>query len=282
MAALARPGRPAPHVPATCRGLAGGRAGLRELARRARVDALLAGYVVLLVVMAGALLLVPPGGEFSVDDDWIYAQTVRRLMTDGVYQPSVWIDTAFLAQAWWGAAVSWLFGFSQTSLRLATLLLAAVALALYYALLCRSLRPGLALSATLLLLFHPLMLHLAYTFMTEIPFLAVMLAAIWCVSIATESGGRTRPAWLAAGSALIGLACLIRQIGIVLVPAILIGALPELRSARVSRARLLAALALPFSLVVALLYAEPRDVSVGGRLLDVLRTSEPADLLWGP
>src|SRR4051794_38003116 len=80
----------------------------------------------LLAVMGGALLLVPPIGEFPIDDDWAYAQVVQRLLTDGVYHRSVWIDTAFLAQAWWGAGVSELLGFSHTSLRIGTLILAAV------------------------------------------------------------------------------------------------------------------------------------------------------------
>src|SRR5438045_476636 len=63
------------------------------------------GRVLLLVVLVGVVLAVPPTGEFPVDDDGIYAQTVQQLLTDGQYHRSVWIDSAFLAQAWWGASV---------------------------------------------------------------------------------------------------------------------------------------------------------------------------------
>jgi 4-amino-4-deoxy-L-arabinose transferase-like glycosyltransferase len=230
--------------------------------------------------MGGALLLVPPAGEFPIDDDWVYAQAVQQLLTDGVYHRSVWIDTAFMAQAWWGAGVSTVLGFSHTSLRVGTLILAAVALLAYFALLQRMLHPLLAVGVTLLLLFHPLMFHLSYTFMTDVPFLAVMLAALWCVTVATDAPGRVRLGWLAAGSALVGLACLVRQIGVVLIPAVLLGILPELRAARTSRLRLLAALILPCCLVLCLLLsADPRDVSVEVRVTDVLWATDPSALL---
>jgi 4-amino-4-deoxy-L-arabinose transferase-like glycosyltransferase len=269
----------------------------------------LVGRLILLAALLGIVLAVPPTGAFPVDDDWIYAQSVQQLLTDGVYHRSVWIDSAFLAQAWWGAAVSWLFGFSHTTLRLSTLALAAGAAFLFHALLRRALTPLPALAVTLLLVFHPLFLHLSYSFMTDVPFLAIMLAALWCVTVATEdhagaeqpvarmpgarmpgvqtpgvpTPGTLRLGWLAAGSALIGLACLVRQIGVVLVPAVLLATLPELRAAqtsRVARTGLLAALVLPFSIVVALLvYADPRDVTVEVRLLEELRASDPATLL---
>jgi hypothetical protein len=232
------------------------------------------------VVLLGTVVLVSPVGAFPVDDDWIYAQTVQQLLTDGRYRRSSWIDTAFLAQAWWGAAASWVFGFSHTTLRASTLVLAALTAFCFQALLGRAMRPPLALAVTLLLVFHPLFLHLAYTFMTDVPFLAVMLAALWCVTMAPDRPDRLRLGWLAAGSASIALACLVRQIGIVLVPAVLLAALPELRTARVSRIRLLAVLVVPFGTVATLLvYADPRDVTVEVRLLDQLRASDPVTLL---
>jgi 4-amino-4-deoxy-L-arabinose transferase-like glycosyltransferase len=246
-----------------------------------RLDAQRVCLLVLLAVMAGALILVPPFGEFAVDDDWVYAQAVHQLLTDGVYRPSIWIDTSFFAQAWWGAAASYLLGFSYTSLRLSTLLLAGIALVLYYRVLCRSLRPALALLTTLLLLFHPLVFHLSYTFMTDIPFLAVVLAAIWCMSTAFNDVGRIRLGWLAAGSGLVGLACLVRQIGIVLVPVVLLGMLPEARTSRSPIWRVLGAFVVPCGAVLlgaSLLDAQPHDVTVDTRLVDVLAAPDPATL----
>jgi 4-amino-4-deoxy-L-arabinose transferase-like glycosyltransferase len=243
------------------------------------------GMVALLAVLAAVPLLIPPGGEFPVDDDWAYTRAVQQMIETGSYQRSVWIDTAFVAQAWWGVLVSQVLGLSQTSLRLGTLLLAGVAVVLFYRLLCRIVRPALALAATLLLLFHPLFLHLAYTFMTDVPFLATLLAAIWCACRAVEDRAQaSRLAWLAAGSALIGLACLVRQIGIVLMPAVLLGALPELRAAWAPRGRwlaTLAVLAIPFGIVVgaAALAMGPRDAGVEVRFLDLLLTADPPTVL---
>ncbi|MFN8636496.1 MAG: glycosyltransferase family 39 protein [Chloroflexota bacterium] len=248
-------------------------------------------------------LVVSPVGEFAVDDDWTYAQAVQHLVETGAYHRSVWIDTAFVAQAWWGAAISKLLGFSLTGLRLGTLVLAAVALVLFYRLLLRLVSPAVALGATLLLLFHPIFLHLAYTFMTDVPFLTVMLAAVWCLTVALEGAraapaGRVRLGWLAAGSAMVGLACLVRQVGIALAPAVLLGALPELYAAWVTPARrltgvrtsraqslrhrlqLLAALLVPCSLVVVLLaYADPGDVGVEVRFADIWQAATLADLV---
>lgn len=255
-------------------------------------------WLILGMALAGVVVLAPPVGEFPIDDDWIYAQSVQQVLAEGRYHRSVWIDSAFLAQAWWGAALSRLFGFSHTTLRAGTLALGALALVAYLSLIRTALHPWLALALTLTLLFHPLFVHLAASFMTDVPFLTVTLAALWCAQAGlgrrrptcgyTAVRGSSRLGWLALASGLIGLACLIRQVGVVLGPAVLLAAAPELRAtwterraAPHGRARLLAALLVPFLLVIALLaYADPRDVTVEVRLLDGLLAADFPSLLW--
>ena len=86
--------------------------------------------------------------------------------------------------------------------------------------------------------------------------------------------------WLVAGAVLIAVACLVRQLGLVLVPAILIGALPELRKRPGALVRVAAVLALPcVALAAFYVLAGSHDIAVEARAADVLRASTPDGLL---
>ena len=116
-----------------------------------------------------------------------------------------------LAQILWGALFSRLLGFSFAALRLSTLVLAWAGLLAFYGTLREvGTRPLLAGLGTLMLWGNPVFFVLSQSFMTDVPFVSLMNAALFgCVRWVKR--GRTED--LSLGSVAALLACLIRQPG---------------------------------------------------------------------
>ena len=113
----------------------------------------------------------------------------------------------------WGTLWVRLFGFSFSILTASTLVLAFACLVAFYCL-ARALDvpPSGALLGTALVGFNPLFLHLSYSFMTDMPFLALEIIACLCFVL-----GLKRHAWwwLLLGGLAAGYAYLIRQFGVI-------------------------------------------------------------------
>ena len=116
-----------------------------------------------------------------------------------------------LAQILWGALFSQLFGFSFVVLRLSTLVLAwAGLLAFFLTLREVGIRPFPAGLGTLALWCNPVFFVLSHSFMTDVPFVSAMNAAILFY---VRWVNRRRTSDLCLGSVLTLLALLIRQLG---------------------------------------------------------------------
>ena len=101
----------------------------------------------------------------------------------------MWSVTSLVAQAWWGRVFADLFGYSYTTLTWSTLVLSWAGILCFYGLLRRlSLPPGTALFGALVLLFNPIYLHLSYSFMSDVPFLTLVLAATLSLVRAFQDG----------------------------------------------------------------------------------------------
>ncbi|MBX3027032.1 glycosyltransferase family 39 protein [bacterium] len=166
----------------------------------------------MLLLLAAWLLIVvvvDPRGDFPLNDDWAYAMAVRRLLAEGAFRPPGWAGMTLLSQALWGAAVASVAGASYTALRCGTLLLGAATVVGTY-LLARELRAGraLAMIAALTLAANPLFVVLSFSFMTDVPMLALVVWALLAFARALTSGSRL--AW-AAGTLLTIAAVLCRQ-----------------------------------------------------------------------
>jgi Dolichyl-phosphate-mannose-protein mannosyltransferase len=152
--------------------------------------------------------------EVPVIDDWTYAWSVEHFLQTGALRILEWSTVYPLAQILWGALFSQLFGFSFVGLRLATLVLAWAGLLAWYGTL-RELgtRPLLAVLGTLMLWCNPVFFGLSHSFMTDVPFISLMNAALFCY-VRWVNRGRT---WdLGLGSVFVMLAVLIRQVGVAL------------------------------------------------------------------
>lgn len=110
----------------------------------------------LLVGFAAVLILIPPVRAYPMSDDWIYAQSVKRLL-DLNYRPHDQALAISLGHLVWGALLSVVFGYSFVTLTAATLLMSATCLTVFY-LLLRQLRVASqpALLGTALLGFNPM------------------------------------------------------------------------------------------------------------------------------
>jgi len=168
-----------------------------------------------LLLLGGWLLaavLVNPIGDFPLDDDWSYGLTVRTLLTSHRLHLTDFTSMPLLPQVLWG----WLFclpaGFSFTALRVSTLVAAAGGLWLVFHLGRQlGLRPGPAALLAAVVGFNPLYFALSFSFMTDVPFTVLAVAAIAAFVTAWT---RHRPGWFWTGVALTTLATLLRQLGL--------------------------------------------------------------------
>jgi len=193
-----------------------------------------------LVIIAGGflllVLLLPPQHEYAVIDDYLYAGSVRDMLNTGRFVMPDMSQANLVGQTLWGALWAGLFGFSFTTLTYSTLTMALACLLAFYGT-ARAVgvsRRG-ALLGTALLGFNPIFLHLSYSFMTDVPFLALTLMSCLCYIKGVQSPKPKAQStdkralnlglgtwYLLLGGLFAGWAFLIRQYG-VLVPAAFLG-----------------------------------------------------------
>ncbi len=167
-----------------------------------------------LVVLVAAMIFINPLRETAMQDDWAYARTVRHLVATGSYQLDPWLSANMPFQAYWGAAFSAALGFSHSALRLSTIALGFVGLVACYGL-AKAYGFGNSEAGLLALVLavSPVAFQLTYTFMTDVPLMALMLAALWLYTLALQKGD-SRLAF--AGSVAAAAAILTRQFGMAL------------------------------------------------------------------
>lgn len=166
------------------------------------------------------VLFVNPLRETAIGDDWAYALTVRHLVETGEYRPHEALAANFLFQAYWGALFARVFGFSYTVLRVSTLVLLFAGTVAFYLLAGEH---GLSRTEagvlTLALISSPLVLRLSFTFMTDAPFMAAVIIALWLDTRAIRL--KSLPLMF-LGSMAASAAILTRQFGAAFVPGLLV------------------------------------------------------------
>jgi 4-amino-4-deoxy-L-arabinose transferase-like glycosyltransferase len=233
--------------------------------------------LIVLLAFACSALIVPTFAPVATTDDWAYARSAQILLEEGRLTVFPVVAATAVFQIAWGALFGLLFGPTFGAFRLSTVVITALgALALYG--LCRDLgvsprRGALGVAAYL---FNPLVFVLAFTFMTDAHFVALLVIATWLFAKAlvgsddpsptptltpnpspgsTGEGGRgvrdyvgggVRGSLLAA-SAVSALAFLTRQQGALIVPAVILFLLltRRLRFDRASFLLLIQIVALP-------------------------------------
>ena len=161
--------------------------------------------------------LVNPVGDFPLNDDWVYAYGVRSIVQGGRFELPGTGAPDVIAQAYWGALFCMPFGFSFTALRFSTLTLGWAGLISFYLLIQEVAgNRWLALLGGLALATNPIYFGLAHTFMTEVPFVSLVIIALW---LFVRGLKRNASVPLLAGIVITLIAILVRQFALLLLLA---------------------------------------------------------------
>jgi 4-amino-4-deoxy-L-arabinose transferase-like glycosyltransferase len=182
------------------------------------------GQVILAILVGWTLVevIINPIGDFPLNDDWCYGLSVKWLVEEGRLAFTEQI-VALFTQVLWGSLFTLVGGFSFTVLRFSTIVLAAVGLTATY-LTGREvgLSRATAISFAGLFAINPVFINLANTFMTDVPFLSLIMLSTLLLLRGLKSG---RDASLWAGWVAVLAASLIRQLGVALPIGLVVAAL---------------------------------------------------------
>ncbi|MBX7258498.1 MAG: glycosyltransferase family 39 protein [Candidatus Hydrogenedentes bacterium] len=160
-----------------------------------------------------AVIVVPPTHDFPLNDDWVYATMVRWHL-DGHFAVHPYSSAFAFSQTIWGALWSLVLGYSYTTLRVSTLALAVLAA---WAVAQSAREAGASRWASrcagLVLVANPIFLNLAYTFMTDVPFIACLaLSVLFHLRLLRRASAKT-----AVGASLLATAAFLdRQFGLLI------------------------------------------------------------------
>jgi len=175
----------------------------------------------LALLVAGFLLvaaIISPARSYPVFDDWAYAQATKSL-ANGQFVHHEWIVATDVVPQALGALSVRLFGFSFTSLTLVGLGFGLLGVVAMYLLLKQvGVSPGASALGAATLALNPHYVFLSYSFMTDVPFVALVIVASLLLARGMQGYGEV---WLWLGSAATVLAYLTRQHGILLAVAAL-------------------------------------------------------------
>jgi len=158
-----------------------------------------------------ALAILHPLADTPVVDSWLYASAVRRFLRTGEIRFAGFTQAMPIAQVIYGVAWSRAFGANSVSLEISVAALAVLCGVMFHALAikCGASR-WQALAATGLLICNPCFTFLSFSFMTEVPFLTMLVAAHLAFA---NAEGRREDLWLWIAAALAVIAFMIRPFG---------------------------------------------------------------------
>ncbi len=193
-----------------------------QLVRRFRIAAIICAFAVLVCE-----LISWPVANMGVCDDWPYILTAQHLAATGKIVYNGWATAMIGWQLYLAAALIKVFGFSFTTVRASTLLLAmATAFLLQRSMVRIGITERNATLGTLALVVSPLFLMMSATFMTDIPGLfAVVICLYGCLRALQAHSPRAAIGWLCfavATNAICGTSRQIAWLGVlVMVPSTL-------------------------------------------------------------
>ena len=160
-------------------------------------------------------ILIHPLGEFPLNDDWSYTRSLENLYRLHTFRLCGFLSMPLIAQLGWGMLFCKLFGFSFFVVRLSTIVLGLVGVVCSYGI-AKELTGNarFAFFTGLIVLVNSLYLNLANSFMTDVPFAAMLWLSIFCLLKGMRGAGGKYILW---GILFCAIATLIRQLGLLLI-----------------------------------------------------------------
>jgi Dolichyl-phosphate-mannose-protein mannosyltransferase len=180
----------------------------------------LAPGAILIFLYFSAAILLRLFAAVPFHDDWTYAWSVEHLLKTGELQVLDWSVHYPFVQILWGALFCLPFGFSFSTLRVSTVVLAWLgALALYGTLREFGRTRSESLIATVVLLANPVFFVLSFSFMTDVPFLSFANIAFFFIA---QGLSRRSPLEIYVGCIFAAGALFIRQIAVAIPASLLL------------------------------------------------------------
>src|SRR5437763_1652153 len=135
-------------------------------------------YIVCACILLAILLR--PFHDQPYSDDWCHAWPVEHLLKTGEFANLAYSSNLHVTQVLWGTLFCLPMGFSFAALRVSVWVLGMAGLCIFYLMLREldvSRRDSLIGAA--ILAFNPIFFVLQYTFMTDVPFIAVTISATY-------------------------------------------------------------------------------------------------------
>ena len=204
--------------------------------------------VVVPVLCAIQWLLVPPWGNFPLNDDWTAALSVKAFIESGEAFYAPWLSAMSHVSILYGIVVTKLLGFSFDALRMGTIILALGSLALFYAILRRmAISKSVSWILVGLLAVNPLFINLSYTFLSDIPALFLLLLSFYCYLRSCQKNTW----WLFFAVLISVVGFFTRQINLLLLVAIGLVSLKQCWEKKLSVKQCVAAFSFPLIIGVA-------------------------------
>ena len=161
-----------------------------------------------------AALILQPFQNAPFVDDWVYAWSVEHLLKAGELKILEYSGAINLPQVLWATLFTFPYGFSFSALRVSTFVLAILSLSGLYFLLRELGTPrASALLGVAVLAVYPIFFLFSFTFMTEVPFVACMIAASLAFVLALRQQSTV---WLTVAAVFIAFSIATRFTGLAL------------------------------------------------------------------
>lgn len=174
--------------------------------------------VLVMVVFFGSMFVIPVMSDAPSTDDWAYSRSVEILVHEGRLHILDLTVVTLLFQLAWGTIFSFIFGVGFGAMRLSTVVLVGLSIPAMYGI-CRILGVRRSLSAigAALYAFNPLTFSLAFTFMSDGQFTALLVISGY-LYLRGLIGLAMSARLIFLGSVIAACAFLVRQQGL-LIPA---------------------------------------------------------------
>ena len=224
------------------------------------------GFLLISLIYLLSFLYMLPLRNEAYQDDWAYIQSARHFFNTGQLTVSDWSAPALVFPLVWSYLFSFIFGFSIKALHLSTIILFYFGLISFYHLL-RSFRLDAFRSSlfTLALMSFPWVFQFTYSFLTDIPYLSLLMIAMLFYVKAFQKG---KNILFILGSITSSLALLTRQLGLFIPISVLLVLIYESCVTKKVRYRQIISSTLPI-LIVAIPYfwwsSQPGNETVAQR-----------------